>query len=56
MGIDRMTMLLTDTNNIKEVILFPAMKPNEDRTEKKDQAPSTDATSAAAAAASTDDK
>jgi len=22
-------MLLTDTNNIKEVMLFPAMKPNE---------------------------
>lgn len=29
MGLDRMTMLLTDTNNIKEVLLFPAMKPNE---------------------------
>ena len=29
MGIDRLTMLLTDTNNIKEVMLFPAMKPNE---------------------------
>ena len=28
-GIDRITMLLTDTNNIKEVMLFPAMKPNE---------------------------
>lgn len=27
MGIDRMTMLLTDTNTIKEVLLFPAMKP-----------------------------
>lgn len=27
MGIDRLTMLLTDTNNIKEVLLFPAMKP-----------------------------
>jgi len=26
-------MLLTDTNNIKEVLLFPAMKPNEDKTE-----------------------
>ena len=25
-GIDRLTMLLTDTNNIKEVLLFPAMK------------------------------
>ena len=29
MGIDRITMLMTDTNNIKEVLLFPAMKPNE---------------------------
>lgn len=28
MGIDRLTMLLTDTNNIKEVLLFPAMKPD----------------------------
>lgn len=29
MGVDRMTMLLTDTMNIKEVLLFPAMKPEE---------------------------
>lgn len=29
LGIDRLTMLMTDTNNIKEVLLFPAMKPNE---------------------------
>ena len=29
MGIDRITMLLTDSNNIKEVMLFPAMKPND---------------------------
>jgi lysyl-tRNA synthetase class 2 len=27
MGIDRLTMLLTDNNTIKEVLLFPAMKP-----------------------------
>jgi len=27
MGIDRLTMLLTDHNTIKEVLLFPAMKP-----------------------------
>jgi len=25
MGIDRLTMFLTDSNNIKEVLLFPAM-------------------------------
>jgi len=29
MGIDRITMLLTDSNNIKEVMLFPMMKPND---------------------------
>ena len=29
MGIDRMAMLLTDSINIKEVLLFPAMKPEE---------------------------
>eukprot|EP01114_Cavostelium_apophysatum_P023962 TRINITY_DN920_c0_g1_i1.p1 TRINITY_DN920_c0_g1~~TRINITY_DN920_c0_g1_i1.p1 ORF type:complete len:632 (-),score=198.19 TRINITY_DN920_c0_g1_i1:66-1853(-) len=29
MGIDRFTMMLTDAINIKEVILFPAMKPQE---------------------------
>ena len=30
LGIDRLTMLLTDKNNIKEVLLFPAMKPRDD--------------------------
>lgn len=29
LGIDRLVMLLTNQNNIKEVILFPAMKPLE---------------------------
>ena len=29
LGIDRLAMLMTDSNNIKEVLLFPAMKPNE---------------------------
>jgi lysyl-tRNA synthetase, class II len=28
LGIDRLTMFLTDNNNIKEVLLFPAMKPD----------------------------
>lgn len=29
MGVDRMAMLLSDSQNIKEVLLFPAMKPEE---------------------------
>jgi len=29
MGIDRMTMFLSNKNNIKEVLLFPAMKPDD---------------------------
>jgi lysyl-tRNA synthetase class 2 len=29
LGIDRLVMFLTDSNNIKEVLLFPAMKPVE---------------------------
>ena len=29
LGVDRLTMLLSDKNNIKEVLLFPAMKPDE---------------------------
>lgn len=29
LGIDRLTMFLTNTDNIKEVILFPAMKPEQ---------------------------
>ncbi len=28
-GIDRLTMFLSDKNNIKEVLLFPAMKPDD---------------------------
>jgi lysyl-tRNA synthetase class 2 len=28
-GIDRLTMLLSDSNSIKEVMLFPAMKPEQ---------------------------
>ncbi|XP_037671861.1 lysine--tRNA ligase isoform X2 [Choloepus didactylus] len=38
MGIDRVTMFLTDSNNIKEVLLFPAMKPED----KKENVATTD--------------
>ncbi|PVV01375.1 hypothetical protein BB560_004202 [Smittium megazygosporum] len=31
MGIERITMMMTDSINIKEVILFPAMKPEEQK-------------------------
>ncbi|KAK1563344.1 hypothetical protein Q3G72_026261 [Acer saccharum] len=34
MGIDRLTMLLTDSPNVKEVLLFPAMKPQENTSLK----------------------
>ncbi|XP_077308489.1 lysine--tRNA ligase isoform X2 [Lithobates pipiens] len=33
MGIDRLAMFLTDSNNIKEVLLFPAMKPEDNKKE-----------------------
>eukprot|EP00879_Flechtneria_rotunda_P013544 GHRR01014142.1.p1 GENE.GHRR01014142.1~~GHRR01014142.1.p1 ORF type:complete len:498 (+),score=165.63 GHRR01014142.1:727-2220(+) len=52
-GIDRFTMLLTDTINIKEVLLFPAMKPEETPAGgavKHQQAADTAATGDAAAA------
>ncbi|KAL1559551.1 lysine--tRNA ligase [Salvia divinorum] len=35
LGIDRFTMLLTDSQNIKEVLLFPAMKPQDDPSNKE---------------------
>lgn len=34
MGIDRLAMLLTDSQNIKEVLLFPAMKPQDEPSTK----------------------
>ncbi|XP_076370976.1 lysine--tRNA ligase-like isoform X1 [Tachypleus tridentatus] len=36
LGVDRMTMLLTDSNNIKEVLFFPAMKPDVPNKPKQD--------------------
>ncbi|XP_059060401.1 lysine--tRNA ligase isoform X2 [Achroia grisella] len=44
LGIDRLTMFLTDSNNIKEVLLFPAMKPddpNKHNTEDENSTPTT---------------
>lgn len=35
MGIDRMSMFLTDSNNIKEVLFFPAMKPEDNKTKEE---------------------
>lgn len=36
LGIDRLTMFLTDNNNIKEVLMFPAMKPEVQQTTEKE--------------------
>jgi lysyl-tRNA synthetase class 2 len=36
LGVDRLTMFLSDNNTIKEVLLFPAMKPEENQGEKKE--------------------
>ncbi|XP_065675320.1 lysine--tRNA ligase-like [Hydra vulgaris] len=33
MGIDRLCMFFTDSNNIKEVLFFPAMKPDDNKRE-----------------------
>ncbi|XP_017064005.1 lysine--tRNA ligase isoform X1 [Drosophila eugracilis] len=44
MGIDRLAMFLTDSNNIKEVLLFPAMKPEEANRTAAETAPATAAT------------
>ncbi|KAL3860264.1 hypothetical protein ACJMK2_010411 [Sinanodonta woodiana] len=38
MGIDRVAMFLTDSNNIKEVLLFPAMKPDDQKPPKPEGA------------------
>ena len=43
LGVDRLTMLLADKNNIKEVLLFPAMKPEMDNNTEAMAAMSVDA-------------
>jgi len=50
MGIDRMTMFLSNTDNIKEVLLFPAMKPQEQHHAAAASASAAAAPAAAAAA------
>lgn len=39
MGIDRLSMILTDSNNIKEVLLFPAMRPEDNNKEVEKETP-----------------
>ncbi|XP_006474208.1 lysine--tRNA ligase, cytoplasmic isoform X1 [Citrus sinensis] len=41
LGIDRLAMLLTDSQNIKEVLLFPAMKPQDEPAAAKATAAAT---------------
>lgn len=45
-GIDRLTMFLTNSNNIKEVLFFPAMKPDDNvrKDEPVVRGPATDST------------
>jgi lysyl-tRNA synthetase class 2 len=55
LGIDRLTMFLSNKSNIKEVLLFPAMKPTEDQMELiAKNAPKKDATNTNMAALTTD--
>lgn len=39
MGIDRLTMFLTNSNNIKEVLFFPAMKPDDQKKTETEETP-----------------
>ncbi|XP_022191767.1 lysine--tRNA ligase isoform X1 [Nilaparvata lugens] len=40
LGVDRLTMFLTDSNNIKEVLFFPAMKPEDNKPKSEEVAES----------------
>lgn len=55
LGIDRLTMFLSNKNNIKEVLLFPAMKPTDEQLAVIERdAPKRDATNTLAVANTTD--
>ena len=55
MGIDRMTMFLTNKWNIKEVLLFPAMKPTEEQAKKNNAAKKATAASSSSSGVSVED-
>jgi len=48
LGVDRLTMFLTNKSNIKEVLLFPAMKPTDEQMAMVSQHGSADGTAAQA--------
>lgn len=46
MGVDRMAMFLANKWNIKEVLLFPAMKPTEEQLKKQGKKPAASSSAA----------
>lgn len=52
-GIDRLAMFLSNTNNLKEVILFPAMKPDVSHLQSNSKEKSTDESTQSTTAATT---